>query len=633
MKFRFILPLAAGIAVVAAAAKAPKDPVLLTVDGDPVTLSEFEYFYHKNQDQQLEQETLDQYLNRFIDYRLKVAAARHERVDTTADFRKEFRQYRRGIAAPYLTDSLTQKQVVRDSYNRTLSDRNVQHLMVPLDKVSLADSLRALLVAGADFHDLVDRFSTDPGKQQNRGDYGWIHAMQFPYEWEEAVWATPVGEVSPVIRTDFGLHLVKVLESRPTEGEVHSAHILIKYKGKRTPETEAQAKAIIDSIYTAGVLGGYDFAQLARRYSDCPSRAEGGDLGWNQRGRMVAEFDSVLFSLPDSAVSEPFPTRFGYHIVKRLGSRPVNPADVVEQIEGQIKRDRRSYLPVKAKMGQLIKEYNGKVIPSGMEHLLREVNTKGYNEALPELKTDNTPLISVGDSTVTIGQIWSTTAPRMNPSLSTDEQLTQFVDDRLGAVALNYEDRHLEQKYPYFRHQSNEFRDGLMLFAVADREVWQRPNNDPEGLNAFFQAHRKDYADWESPRWKGYIVYATTDSLMQEVNNFLATAKPQSDSVGVVLKREFPRNIKIERVVLPKNQNDIVDFVAFGGPEPKMASKGRWQFYTTYLGHVIDAPEEVADVRGRVTNDWVAELEEQWVEKLRKTYPVKVNKKVLKKVK
>lgn len=620
-------------AVLTLAAKAPKDPVLMTVDGRPVTLSEFEYLYHKNQDQQLEQESVEDYLQRFIDYKLKVAQARAEGQDTTESYLKEFRTYRAELAAPFMVDTLEERRLIDEAFAHMREDVLLDHIMLPLDQSARADSIRNAAVADGTrdgFLDLARRFSTDPSLKHNGGSYDWVKAGVYPYEWEEAAYATPVGGVSEVVTTPYGLHIMRIVERRPAETDVHAAHILVSYAAMKGDTLAAKAKA--DSIYDLVANMRLDFASTARKLSNCPSSEQGGDLGFFGRGMMVPEFERVAFDeLADGEISKPFTTRFGYHIVKRIGRRhPVMNEETEGQIRAAMARDGRAARPRLARARQLREQYNVHLDPAGHARLLEAVSTIGLDSAATIMSTDTTPLFYVADSVATIADFFATN-PRVNPRTPQAEQLERLLNNRMNTGTLGYELGHLEEKYPDFRNVSREYAEGLMLFASMEQNVWKRPETDPAGLEKFFRDHYSDYADWTAPRWKGYVVYATSDSIIRQVESVLAEQKPVPDSVYTTLKERFPRDIKMERIVLPQGQNPLVDYVGFGGPEYKPAD--RWKYYVTYLGRVINAPEEVADVRGRVTADWIEQLEKEWVDSLRAKYPVKVNKKVLKKVK
>lgn len=615
-------------------AKAPKDPVLMTVDGVPVTLSEFEYLYHKNHGQQIDRQSLDEYLDMFTIYKLKVAEARRQRVDTIQAFQQEFNGYRAELVAPYLRDSLTEKQLVKEAYDHMKESVEVDHLMVPLEKKALIDSLRQALVNGADFTATAQKYSTDPSIRSNNGYYGWINAGQFPYEWEEGVYNTPVGEISDVITTRYGHHLAKVRNRRPNPGEVHARHILLTYPNERTDEANAAVKQRIDSIYGA-LQAGADFADVSKRLSDCPSGAQGGDLGWFGTHRMVPEFEAVSFALADGEISKPFTTQFGWHIVERMGHRGIAPFEQMEaSIRAKMAQDGRSNRAVETKIAQLKKAYPSKVLQSGLDRINQAVAAAAdFDSAIESLAHDTTPLITVADSTVTIADFMNP-RPRIAPGSDPSTALSAMADERLNEVVLTYEDHRLEKKHPELRNIVNEYRDGMMLFEVSNQKVWNAAANDYAALNEYFKTHRDKYTDWSEPRFKGYVIYATSDSLIQEVNKFIA-ANPsiETDSIGPVLRGAFPRNIKIERVLLPKGKNNVVDYAGFGAELPDLSGERRWKYFTTYQGRVIDQPEEAADARGAVTADYQSELEKKWVEELRKRYPVKINKKILKKVK
>ncbi len=622
---KLIIPALAILGVLTLAAKAPKDPTLLKVNGKPVTLSEFEYFYHKNDGNEVEHETPEQYLQRFIDYKLKVERAIDERQDTTSGFQKDFRDYRRDLAEPYLTDTTVYNQLLENSYAHTLKEVKIDHLMLPLGQKELADSLRQALINGADFEAIVAQYSIDPQAKQDHGHYDFIRAAMFPYEFEEIAFETPLNQWSEIGQTAYGLHIVRPVAERPNVGEIHAAHILAQV-AQGADDTEAKAR--IDSIY--GLLQqGYSFENLAKTCSDCPSKAKSGDLGFFDRGKMVPEFEEVAFALGNNEYSKPFRTRFGWHIVKKYEERKAQAADVKSGIKGLMKRDIRNVRPRLARAAKLREEYNTRYDQQAFDNLLKEVDRLGYDSAKVALANDATPLIFVGDSIVSVGEFLAADY-RLNPQEKPSVALSYRMEPRLNAVTMTYEDHRLESKYPEFRALVNEYRDGLMLVSSLEQNVWNRPKEDPEGLKAYFEKNRENYT-FASPRWKGYIIYTQTDSINHEIKAYLDRVQPTPEQLNDSLRANFPGEVRIERAVLPQGENQIVDFIAFNGPAPKITN--RWRFFTPYMGKTINQAEEVADVRNKVTNDWTAELEEQFIQELRKAYPVKVDKKVLKKAK
>ncbi|MDE6702587.1 MAG: hypothetical protein K2K00_02795, partial [Muribaculaceae bacterium] len=183
-----------------------------------------------------------------------------------------------------------------------------------------------------------------------------------------------------------------------------------------------------------------------------------------------------------------------------------------------------------------------------------------------------------------------------------------------------------------YRNLINEYRDGILLFEISNRNVWDRASQDREGLDAFFHKNAAKYA-WDVPRFKGYIIFAANDSTVNEAMKYAETLSVENPEEFVAqMRKEFGKDIKIERVIAAKGENPITDYLAFGGEKPE-AKTPRWSSYAACRGRVINQPEEAADARGAATTDYQALLEKEWLDKLHKTYPVKIDKKVLKEIK
>lgn len=572
--YKKLIVLAMAIASVATVdAKKQKDPVLMTIDGNAVNLSEFTYLYGKNNMQQQSPVDIDEYLDMFIVYKLKVADAIAAGIDTTAAFNKEYEGYRLDLVRPYLTDQQEEERLIAEAYSHYAEEVEASHIMFALGKtpeeraksLALADSVRNVALGGEDFSMLARKYSIDRSASHNGGSMGFIVPGRFPYVFEKAAYDTPEGNISPVIETPFGFHIVKSGARRPASGEVLAQHILKLTQGKDSLG-RAAAKAEIDSIYNL-LKAGADFTELARAESEDPGSARnGGMLPWFGVGRMVPEFEQAAFALADSTFSEPFATAYGYHIVKTLGHRGVPELDDVrKQITGLMQRDGRAQLPYKKRMAELRQRYQ----------------------------------------------------PANGDSLS-ESQIIELEANRLASEDSD------------FANLLREYHDGMLLFEISNAKIWEGAARDNEGLKAFFDAHRADYALSE-PKYKGIMIYTPSDSTLTAVADYIKANTIDHDSIGVVLKREFGANVRVERVLAAKGENKVVDAEAFDGKRPELS--GKWKYWMPYEGRIIEAPEEFADVRGAVTTDYQAELERQWVEQLRATHIVKVNKKALKQAK
>ena len=569
---------------------AQEDKVLLTINGEPVMLSEFLYIYEKNnQESSLEKKSMEEYLDLFINFKLKVTEAIAQGVDTTEAFAKELDGYRAQATPKYMQDNEAIDSLVTLSYNRKANIRRAAHIAIqcPMDadsatlaaaeaKIQLA---RERVTTGVEkkvkkgrkwvtvrepeaFADVAREMTEDQAGKENGGELGWIEVFRFVYPFEDAVYTTPVGEVTKVFRSPYGLHIALVEEERPFE-EVHAAHIMKMMPRGGEGTTALDAKKQVDSLYQV-VLAGADFAEVATAHSDDKGSAtRGGDLGWFGRGMMVQPFENITFDMTPGEISEPFPTRFGWHFVKLYDKRGIQPLDSMrQQLLAQVKRDARYQEAEKSFIKKTRAEYN-----------------------LP----------------------------------------AEMTDDEVRA----YADAHLEEKYADLRNLVREYHDGILLFDVSLREVWDKANKDTEGLATFFKANKKNYT-WDEPRFKGYMIYAKDEVSAKAAKQIVKTANPDSvmSYIDQRINVDSVTYVRIEKGLWTKGKNAAVDKYGFKNKEADYTPAEKFPIVVP-VGKVIKAPQEYTDVRGQVTTDYQDHLEKLWVATLREKYPVVVNEDVL----
>lgn len=634
----FIISALACAAILSASASKNADPVLMTINGKDVRQSEFEYLYHKNNLQQLAPQSIDEYIEMFIVYKLKVADAEAAGLHQTDAFTKEFNGYCAELSRPYLRDSIVEKRLIEEAYARMATSRKVSHIMLPLgstydekeaNRMKL-DSIRTAIVNGsADFGEMAVRYSSDRSARVNNGSMGYINVNSYPYPFEKTAWETPVGEISPVIEdAPFGFHIIRVEDERPNPGKVEARHIL-KLTNGLSEEEGAAKKAQIDSIYNLLANGG-DFDAIARAESEDPgSAANGGRLGWFGPGEMVKEFEDAAFGLKDGGISAPFKTAYGYHIVQTLAHRGIGTlAEESERIKAAISRDMRSVMPETERLTQLKAELGVKIDTTGLMQARSRMTGDSPAEQLKSLQTDNTLIATVGNRTISIGDVInyipSNVLEGANDAFTV---LNSGLENKINETVVEETRKNLAENNSEYRNLTNEYRDGILLFEISNRNVWERSTSDIEGLQKFFSANRAKYT-WDKPHYKGYVIFATNDSIAGEAQKYLAANQVENDSLVSVMRANYGRNIKIEKVVTGKGENAIVDNVAFNGERPE--APGRWTAWFGYAGRVIDTPEEANDVRGAVASDYQQQLESEWIKDLRKKYKIKLNKKALK---
>lgn len=626
-------------AVFAIAAKNSKNPVLMNINGKDVHVSEFEYLYHKNNTQQLQPQTLDEYVDMFVNYKLKVADAEAAGLDTTESFIKEYSQFRTELSRPYLRDQSVEDSLVLEAYSHFKEDVRVSHIMVKDGEGQLQrlDSIRTAILSGVTtFEEAARKNSVDPNSRIRGGLMGLVVPERFPWAFEKAAYDTPAGEISPVINSGFGLHIIRVEERVPASGEVEASHILRLTQGKSQEDAAAQ-KAIIDSLYNVAASGA-DFADLATRFSeDQGSAKKGGSLGWFGRGMMVQPFDSISFALADGAVSEPFVTRFGYHIIKKHGHRGVAPLEEKkESILKHMKTDNRAGLPEHVYLENLKKAENASLVDATFKEVekLASANSGMDSTLIATFATSEIPAYVINGKEYPLSRVVS----RMHifpvaDATSARHMIQNAAADQLNSDLLDIARTKLAETNPDYRNLLNEYRDGILMYEISNRNVWDKASKDKEGLNEYFQRNRDKY-HWDEPRFKSYIIFAGNDSVLNLAVAYadsLSTAVPADFVQG--MRSRFGRDVRVDRVIAAKGENPITDYLAFGAEKPSSEKSSRWTSYTAYKGRIIQQPEEATDVRGAAVTDYQNELEKLWVEKLRNTYKVKINKKELKKVK
>lgn len=636
--------IAAGLGFCAVSlAFAAKDPVIMTVNGIDVPKSEFEYLYNKNSQQQINPQTLEEYVEMFKLYKMKVADAKAEGIDTLKSFRKEIDQYRHELAAPYLADSVYINQLVGEAFDRSRREVDAYHIMffkkgnakVNKELRQRMDSIRTELLKGADFGEMAAKYSEDRGSKHRGGHMNYIQAGQYPYSFEVVDFALPEGEISEVVESPVGYHVLKGGKSRPARGKVKVAHIL---RLAQTPEQRPAAKAAIDSLYKIAIQDPAKFAELATANSEDPGSArQGGNLPWFGSGEMVAEFDSVAFAMPKGTISEPFATSYGYHIIYKQDEKGLPTLE--EMKPGLLSRfnnpqDERYKMIRDHQTTNIAIKHKAKVNDKGMTALRNAVATNGLDSAFyanwTVMPLGGTVLAQIDGKSVPAYKFVKSLNNRME---SDGEDAAQMLDrmwsDFYAGELLAAEENRLAAEVPDYRNLLKEYEDGSLLYEVSVRKVWDKAAKDAEGLEKFFNEHRQDYK-WTTPHVKGYFVQAVNDSVGELIKARAAELK--DGEIVPTIRKEFKGQGGIEKVLVAKGGNPMVDYVAFGGPKVESSVKNYPVFFMINA-RIVDQPEEVSDVKGQVTSDYQNQYQEAWENELRAKYPVKINEKVLKQVK
>jgi len=629
------------------------DPVLFSVDDVPVRVSEFSYIYSKtNQDKaDYSEASLREYLDLYIKFKLKVTRARDMQLDTVDALRKELEGYRRQLANSYLVDKEVTEKLVEEAYRNMQQDVEVSHIFIncPMN-ANAADTLRAyrritnwqnLLQKGASFEQLAADSSEDQSAKENRGNLGYLTAM-LPngyYALEKAVYNGKPGSVLGPIRSNNGYHLARVGAFRPARGEVEVAQILFR-KGK-DEAANAHIKARADSVYAALTAGKSTWDESCSRFSDDKTTStKGGYLGFFGINRYQRNFEDAAFGLvKDGDVSMPIETSIGWHIIKRISRRPIQSLDIMRRpLSERIKRDARSELAKQSMIQRIKKESLFKDFPAVLDRwAAKQVDTIFLTYRWkPDPAQPKDVMMQFGpDHPYTTADFESFCASasreRMRGSgTPMREVIDQLYNSWTDDVAMQFEESQLDKKYPEFKSLMREYEEGILLFDATKQLVWDKANADTLGLQAFYDTQLQGKYMWGERARTSLYTLKTIDPKTVEAVRKMAQTKPAAEVLEKFNKKEETLTVLEKRYEKGKNK-DLGDLWSAGAMTDSKIDQGT-KTAVFYKIEAIEPPTQKAlsESRGYAVADYQDYLEKQWVDELRKLYPVKVDEAVFK---
>lgn len=627
------------------AAQNNSDPVLLTIAGGKISKSEFEKIYKKNnpKDASFDKKTIQEYLDLYINFKLKVKEAEELGLDTTKAFKDELASYRKQLAQPYLTDKAVTDKLLKEAYERMQKDVRASHILVklsqdalPRDTIAAYDKImkiRERILKGANFADVAKEVSDDPSAKENGGDLGYFTIFQMVYPFETVAYNTKPSNLSMPVRTRFGYHLIKVIDVRPALGEIHTAHIMIKSSKGATTEDSLKARTKIEEIYKK-LLAGENFQELAKQFSEDPGSAEkGGVLPWFGTERMVPEFEKAAYDLKKNGdISSPVKTAFGWHIVKRL-DRKETPS--YEEIQGELKtrisKDSRSEISKLSFVQKVKKEYNFTEYPKAKEELYKVADSslaEGKWSA-EKAKNLNKPLFSLLDKVYTQQDFAKFIASNQTrkKNISSQSLVSALYEQFVNESCVAFEESRLEIKYPEFKALMQEYRDGILLFDLTDKKVWSKAVKDTVGLKEFYENNKNNYM-WNE-RLDATIYTCANPQVAMQTRKLLKKKRITKDEILAEVNKDSQLNLSIKGDKFSLGDEAIVDSIKWEKGITKDMKVKNSVVFVEVNEKIPPQPKTLEEAKGLVTSDYQAYLETEWIENLRKKYTVVVNSEVL----
>ncbi|MFK8056491.1 MAG: peptidylprolyl isomerase [Saprospiraceae bacterium] len=622
--------------------------ILFSVDGNPVSVEEFDYIYSKTNGDTAtySRESLQEYLDLYKRFKLKVAKARDMGLDTVPSLMQELAGYRRQLSDSYLVDQEVTEPMARELYDRMQEDVNVLHIAIDLPKSPSEDTLSAYEKAkialervqgGVMWGKVARDFSTDPSAPRNGGEVGYITAP-LPiglYALENAIYETKPGELSGIVRSDKAYHIIKVLDRREARGEVEAAHIFLR---KPKDADDAAVKTRIDSIYKA-LNAGAEFDVLAKTLSeDTRSAPRNGYIGFFGINRYERSFEDAAFGVnKDGGYGAPIETRVGWHIIKRISKRAKTDWNTSKsELVTRIKRLPRYEIGRVEMVERLKNEYN---------FTENKVLLNKYVESLPDSfmnyrwkpgPVDEVNLFTFkgDDREVKLSDFTSflrrnaSKRIRMEGIQSVEQAARSLYKDFVVDQTFLYAESRLDKDNPDFYNLMREYQEGILLFEATKKNVWDKAGQDTTGLEAFFAKNRGQYT------WKERVemdVYSMP--IDQEKTYYGQIAKMAKKSTPEEILAKFNTGekdvISHHTRTVERGREPSIDQIKWKKGSHTLAEQDRKRKVSRIgvIKTVLDPTQkELSEARGYVIADYQDQLEREWVAELEKTYEVRMNK-------
>lgn len=616
---------------------------LFTYGDHKADAKDFLRAYSRNNQQPSSPKAMREYLDLYINSRLKIREAYDRGYDTLPQVKAEVENLRNQIIENYMNDPVIVDGLTKEAFQRSLKDVHAAHIFISMKNangtVDTAAAQRKLteitgrLAKGEDFMTIAQQLSDDPAAKVNKGDLNYVTVFTLPYEFENSIYSTPAGKYSTPHRSKAGYHIFKNLGERKALGKIKVQQILLAFSPGISDADKKKTALLADSIYKR-IIAGEDFGKLASRYSnDYISAATEGNIPDISVGQYDAVFEKQAWSLKNGAVSKPFITAHGYHIVKRISARPVitnaRDKDNLDELTKKVKATDRwktakdfIYTQVKNKAGLQRLSYEEATLWALSDSLL-----DNRPDAMGRTMNKETGLFKIGNTVYTADE-WISFAKKSRYTTSGGKKTyPDLMDEFIKNALYQYYHDHLEDFNAEFRNQMGEFTDGNLFFEIMQQEVWNKAQNDTAALQALYDKNKEAY-NWK-PSADAVIFFCSDENGAKALTNELKK--------NPVKWKESLEEYK-EKIVADSGRYEWTQIPGLHKMTPKPGMVTSLSVNETdktssfaLINKVYNqpAPRSFNEAKGLVMNDYQNWLEEEWIKQLRQKYPVKLDDKVV----
>lgn len=624
--------------------------LLFSIDDKPYYTDEFVRVYNKNLDlvKDESQKDLKQYLELFIGYKLKVNKAYKLGLQNGKQYQTELSNYRAQLAKNYLTDSKVTDALILEGYDRMTKEINASHILLmvnenaaPADTLVAYNKILALrdkIVKGEDFGKIAQESSEDPSAKDNQGNLGYFTSFRMVYPFESAAYKTPLNQVSQPIRTRFGYHLIKINDIRDNRGEISVAHIMLQNPKEGETKTAEEVQKTIQNIYQK-LQQGEKFDELAQQFSDDKSTSsKGGELNRFASGQLSSiEFENAAFSLTkENPISQPFQSQFGWHIVKLIQKYPLKSLEELRpELENKIGKDERSRLIEKSMNLKLRKKYtvmkDKKMYASISKQMTSDIYESKWVQPTDSL-VYSSKLFTINSVPVSGFSFLKFIDDQQKAGVTTKpvtKLINSLYENFVDAELNKYNDSNLENEHPEFAAVMEEYRDGLLLFELMEKEIWQRAKNDTIGLQSFYETQKNKY------QWKTRI-----DVVLLSSTNKLITEKAAKLYKKGVSLQEIKDKLNSKELINVMSSEAIYEQGSVSLPKDlpliegfsEIIKQGDYYYFAKVIKVIPPGNKSLDECKGKVINDYQQYLEQNWVSELKKEFTIDIHQDVFEKV-
>jgi len=613
---------------------------LFSVDGEDTSVAEFKKMYEKNSteaDNLYSKESLDKYVDLFVNFKLKLKEAEDQKLAENPFVKSEIKEYENRLIQSTFDKAIMQ-DLVEEAYQRSKEEVCISHIVFNVrtnagqkeaDEVyKQAMKVRESLLNGGDFRAAVVRYSTDYDSKPDGGDLGCFTALQVSiYEIENAAYGLQVGEISKPVRTYLGYHLIRLNDRRPASGMVSASQIFVRSNEKMDKEDQ---DAALSTIYAAHnkLKSGSKFSEVVSEYSeDDSSKRSGGKLDPFSVGTYEAAFEKGIFDLrAEGDYSEPIKTSVGWHIFK-LDKKEEMPSfkDREAELRSEILQDVRYEMSRKEYGNSLKKKYNYEQDEEAVGFFRKEaapgITIEGWQ--VPTIVPLSDPFFTIGDRAYT-GSNFVNYVRREHTS-GRFLSFTRFYENFESDALLNYHREKMIETDPDLSALLTEYRDGIVVFNLMEKEVWAPEKTSDERLEAYYNENVERYN-----RPDQVAVRSLTAGDTRTAKKLKRLLRKGDASYGLTSFLSGNNNVIEEKILLTRNEAKIggKDLWRLGESVSRINSEGKMEFLTSLK---LEAGErnEFSDIKGSITADYQKVVESNWINELRSKYPVILNEAVL----